>query len=133
MPLQPRHQCSTFPGIGPDAESNPVTLTKNQIWDDTEKAGISPDPAAESKVGYIPPLWHAPVASSRRAWRSTLLGQARAARRGQDAGSALLRNEALHTVLTTCRELFGLFRAQRATLSLHAGVALAGGAVREST
>ena len=115
MPLQPRHQCSTFPGIGPDAESNPVTLTKNQIWDDTEKAGISPDPAAESKVGYIPPLWHAPVASSRRAWRSTLLGQARAARRGQDAGSALLRNEALHTVLTGPRAVSCLvFFAQSA-------------------
>ena len=58
------------------------------------------------------------------------LGQARAARRGQDAGSALLRNEALHTVLTGPRAVSCLvcFRAKRAILSLHAGVALAGGA-----
>ena len=43
------------------------------------------------------------------------LGQARAARRGQDAGSALLRNEALHTVLTGSRAVSCLvFFAQSA-------------------
>ena len=62
-----------------------------------KKTGISPDPAAESKAGYI--LY-------RLVWRATVacplactLWPSAGARRGQDAGSALLRNEAVHTVL----------------------------------
>ena len=47
------------------------------------------------------------------------LGQAQAARRGQDAGSALLRNEALHSVLTgpravSCLVFFAKSDAQSA-------------------
>ena len=54
-------QCGIFTGIGPDAESNPATL-RIKYGMIPKKAGISPDPAAESNVGYIPPFWHATVA-----------------------------------------------------------------------
>ena len=54
-------QCSIFTGIGPAAESNRVTL-RIKYGKIPKKTGISPDPAAESKVGYIPPFWHATVA-----------------------------------------------------------------------
>ena len=56
-----RAQCSPFPGIGPDAESNPATL-RIKYGINPGISGIYPIPAAESKVGYIPPLWHATVA-----------------------------------------------------------------------
>ena len=46
-------QCEAFPGIGPEAESNHVTL-RIKSGKIPKKTGISPDPAAESKVGYIP-------------------------------------------------------------------------------
>ena len=59
---QRRHsQCVIFTGIGPAAESNHVTL-RIKYGKIPKKTGISPDPAAESKVGYIPPFWHATVA-----------------------------------------------------------------------
>jgi hypothetical protein len=48
-------QCATFTGIGPEAESNHVTL-RIKYGQIPKKLGISPDPAAESKVGYIPHL-----------------------------------------------------------------------------
>ncbi len=52
-------------------------------------------------------------------WPSTGAG------RGQYAGSALLRNEAVGCTLCAywamCLQLFGLFRAKRAILSLHDG------------
>ena len=54
-------QCGIFTGIGPKAESNHVTL-RIKYGKIPKKTGISPDPAAESKVGYIPPFWHATVA-----------------------------------------------------------------------
>ena len=62
-PVYEYDQCGTFPGIGPEAESNHVTL-RIKYGKIPKKTGISPDPAAESKVGYIPPFWHATVASS---------------------------------------------------------------------
>ena len=55
------------------AESNPVSCNpKNQIWDDAEKSwyAICTDPAAESTVGYIPPVWHAPLWLDRASFRS---------------------------------------------------------------
>ena len=104
-------QCVIFTGIGPEAESNRVTL-RIKYGKIPKKTGISPDPAAESKVGYIPPFWHATVASSpgaRALWPST------GASRGQYAGSALLRNEAVHTVLTgPCAVSCLVFSAQSA-------------------
>ena len=104
-------QCGIFPGIGPAAESNRVTL-RIKYGKIPKKTGISPDPAAESKVGYIPPFWHATVASSPGAlalWPSTGAG------RGQYAGSALLRNDAVHTVLTVpCAVSCLVFSAQSA-------------------
>ena len=45
-------QCGTFTGIGPEAESNHVTL-RIKYGKIPKKTGISPDPAAESKVGVI--------------------------------------------------------------------------------
>ena len=54
-------QCFPFPGIGPDAESNPATL-RIKYGINPGISGIYPIPAAESKVGYIPPFWHATVA-----------------------------------------------------------------------
>ena len=54
-PVYEYDQCGTFPGIGPEAESNHVTL-RIKYGKIPKKTGISPDPAAESKVGYIPPL-----------------------------------------------------------------------------
>ena len=47
---------------------------------------------------------------------------------GRRLGAFAQRRLAHCTYWDTCRELFGLFRAKRAILSLHAGVALAGGA-----
>ena len=124
-------QCGTFTGIGPEAESNHVTL-RIKYGKIPKKTGISPDPAAESKVGYIPPFWHGTVASSpgaRALWPSTGAG------RGQYAGSALLRNEAVHTVLILGRVLSAVWSFPRKARDLVASrwVALAGSAVREST
>ena len=71
-------QCATFTGIGPEAESNQVTL-RIKSGKIPKKTGISPDPAAESKVGYIPLFWRATVAWSRGARAPVgTLGQARA-------------------------------------------------------
>ena len=56
-------QCGIFTGIGPEAESNHVSL-RIKYGQIPKKAGISPDPAAESKVGYIPLFWHATVGHS---------------------------------------------------------------------
>ena len=110
-PVYEYDQCGTFPGIGPEAESNHVTL-RIKYGKIPKKTGISPDPAAESKVGYIPPFWHATVASSpgaRALWPSTGAG------RGQYAGSALMRNEAEHTVLPgPCAVSCLVFSAQSA-------------------
>ena len=121
-------QCGIFTGIGPEAESNHVSL-RIKYGQIPKKAGISPDPAAESNVGYIPPFWHAIVASSRRAWRSTLPWPSAGGSPwpGRRLGAFAQRGLAHCTYWVTCRELFGLFRAKRAILSLHAGVALAGG------
>ena len=44
------HQCSTFPGIGPEAESNPVIL-RIKYGIIPKKCGIYPNPAAELKLG----------------------------------------------------------------------------------
>ena len=45
-----RQQCCPFPGIGPEAESSPVTLRiKNAICPGI--SGICPNPAAESNLG----------------------------------------------------------------------------------
>jgi len=122
-------QCGIFTGIGPEAESNHVSL-RIKYGQIPKKAGISPDPAAESNVGYIPTFWHAIVASSRRAWRSTLPWPSAGGSPwpGRRLGAFAQRGLAHCTYWVTCRELFGLFRAKRAILSLHAGVALAGGA-----
>ena len=58
-------QCSTFTGIGPEAESNHVTLRiKYGIC--PAISGIYPNPAAESNLGYIPLFWQATVAASRQ-------------------------------------------------------------------
>ena len=52
--------------MGPEAESNPATATLRIKYGIIPKnSGICPNPAAESKVGYIPLFWHATVASSR--------------------------------------------------------------------
>ena len=60
-----RTQCSIFTGIGPEAESNHVTLRiKYGICPGI--SGIYPNPAAESNLGYIPLFWHATVAASRQ-------------------------------------------------------------------
>ena len=56
-----RQQCFPFPGIGPAAESNPATI-RIKYGINPGISGICPIPAAESKVGYIPPFWHATVA-----------------------------------------------------------------------
>ena len=122
-------QCGIFTGIGPEAESSHVSL-RIKYGQIPKKAGISPDPAAESNVGYIPTFWHAIVASSRRAWRSTLPWPSAGGSPwpGRRLGAFAQRGLAHCTYWVTCRELFGLFRAKRAILSLHAGVALAGGA-----
>ena len=111
---QRRHsQCVIFTGIGPAAESNHVTL-RIKYGKIPKKTGISPDPAAESKVGYIPyhlsgtQLWLR-LPARVRLWPSTGAG------RGQYAGSALLRNEAVHTVLTgPCAVSCLVFSAQSA-------------------
>ena len=70
-----RAQCSRFTtrftGIGPEAESNRVTL-RIKYGKIPKKTGISPDPASESKVGYIPPFWHATVARPRDHCLSTV-------------------------------------------------------------
>ena len=112
--------CGIFTGIGPEVESNHVTL-RIKYGKIPKKPGISlpirglRNQTWDTYLTTFLSFWHATVASSRRAWRSTLLGQARAARRGQDAGSALLRNEALHTVLTGPRAVSCLvFFAQSA-------------------
>ena len=115
-------QCSIFTGIGPAAESNRVTL-RIKYGKIPKKTGISPDPAAESKVGYIPPFYGTQLwlrlPARVRLWPSTGAG------RGQYAGSALLRNEAVHSVLPGPRAVSCLVfvRAKRATDSstTHAG------------
>ena len=43
-------QCFRFPGIGPEAESNPVTL-RIKYGIIPKKSGIYPNPAAESNLG----------------------------------------------------------------------------------
>ena len=79
-------------------------------------SGICPIPAAESKVGYIPLFWHATVASSRCA--CTLRASA-GARRGHDAGSALLRSKAVHTVLPGPRDVSCLVFFAQSARSCH--------------
>ena len=113
-------QCGTFTGIGPEAESNHVTR-RIKYGKIPKKTGISPDPAAESKVGYIPlsgtQLWlrlpagaRAPLAKhGRRPWPVRRLGAYAQRGRAHCASWAM------------CSQLFGLFRAKRAILSLHAG------------
>ena len=115
VPRSAASQCGTFTGIGPEAESNHVTLSikSGKI---PKKTGISPDPAPESKVGYIPPFWHATVASSRCA--CTLRASA-GARRGHDAGSALLRSKAVHTVLPGPRDVSCLVFFAQSARSCH--------------
>ena len=130
-PATLRHQCFRFTGIGPDAESNPATL-RIKYGINPGISGICPIPAAESKVGYIPLFWRATVASSRGA-RAPLAERGSSPWPGRRLGAFAQRGRALCTSWATCRELFGLFRAKRAILSLHAGLASAGGAVREST
>ena len=105
---------------------------KNQIWDDTKKSWYLSRSGCGIKSGI-----HTHI-SGTQLWlprgargEAPFLGSARAARRGQDGrrlGAFAQRGLAHCTYWVTCRELFGLFRAKRAILSLHAGVALAGGA-----
>ena len=112
-------QCFPFPRIGPDAESNPATL-RIKYGMNPGISGICPIPAAESKVGYLPLFWRATVASSRGA-RAPLAERGRSPWPGRRLGAFAQRGRALCTSWATCRELFGLFRAKRASLSLHAG------------
>ena len=70
-----RYQCGIFPGMSPEAESNPAAL-RIKYGIHPGISGICPIPAAESKVGYIPLFWRATVASSRCA--RAPFGQARA-------------------------------------------------------
>ena len=103
-------QCGTFTGIGPEAESNHVTL-RIKYGKIPKKTGISPDPAAESKVGDTyhlsgRQLWLR-LPARVRLWPSTGAG------RGQYAGSALLRNEAVHTVLSGPRAVSSLVFCSR--------------------
>ena len=45
-------QCGIFPGIGPEAKSNPATLYfKNQMWDNPEKVVFIPIRLRNKKVG----------------------------------------------------------------------------------
>ena len=94
-PATLRHQCFRFTGIGPDAESNPATL-RIKYGIHPGISGICPIPAAESKVGYNhfsgAQLWLG-LAARVHPWPSD------GARHSPYAGSALLRNEAVHTVL----------------------------------
>ena len=112
-------QCATFTGIGPEAESNHVTL-RIKYGKIPKKTGISPDPAAESKVGYIPPFWHATVASSPGA-RAPLAKHGRRPWPVRRLGAFAQRGRAHCAYWAMCSQLFGLFRAKRAILSLHAG------------
>ena len=114
-------QCGTFTGIGPEAESNHVTLSI-KTGKIPKKTGISPDPAAESKVGYIPvPVFgHATVASSPGA-RAPLAKHGRRPWPVRRLGAFAQRGRAHCAYWAMCRQLFGLFRAKRAILSLHAG------------
>ena len=114
-PATLRHQCFRFTGIGPDAESNPATL-RIKYGINPGISGICPIPAAESKVGYIPLFWHATVASSRCA--CTLRASA-GARRGHDAGSALLRSKAVPTVLPGPRDVSCLVFFAQSARSCH--------------
>ena len=117
---QRRHsQCVIFTGIGPAAESNHVTL-RIKSGKIPKKTGISPDPAAESKVGYIPPFWHATVASSPGA-RAPLAKHGRRPWPVRRLGAFAQRGRAHCANWAMCSQLFGLFRAKRAILSLHAG------------
>ena len=111
----PRAQCFRFTGIGPDAESNPAIL-RIKYGINPRISGICPIPAAESKVGYIPLFWHATVASSRCA--CTLRASA-GARRGHDAGSALLRSKAVPTVLPGPRDVSCLVFFAQSARSCH--------------
>ena len=114
-----RGQCEAFTGIGPEAESNHVTLSikSGKI---PKKTGISPDPAAESKVGYIPLFWRATVAWSRGA-RAPLAKRGRSPWPVRRLGAFAQRGRAHCAYSATCSQLFDLFRAKRAILSLHAG------------
>ena len=114
-----RAQCVIFTGIGPEAESNHVTL-RIKYGKIPKKTGISPDPAAESKVGYIPPFWHATVASSPGA-RAPLAKHGRRPWPVRRLGAFAQRGRAHCAYWAMCSQLFGLFRAKRAILSLHAG------------
>ena len=114
-----RRQCEAFTGIGPEAESNHVTL-RIKSGKIPKKTGISPDPAAESKVGYIPPFWHATVASSPGA-RAPLAKHGRRPWPVRRLGAFAQRGRAHCAYWAMCSQLFGLFRAKRAILSLHAG------------
>ena len=116
------NQCGIFTGIGPKAESNHVTL-RIKYGKIPKKTGISPDPAAESKVGYIPPFWHATVASFAACRRACAFGQARAPAVASTPARRFCATRPCTLCLywAVCRQLFGLFRAKLAILSLHAG------------
>ena len=134
-PVYEYDQCGTFPGIGPEAESNHVTL-RIKYGKIPKKTGISPDPAAESKVGCIPPFWHPTVASS--------MGFVVPARVpfGQERAPAVASTPARRFCATRPSTLCFLDHVQSAVWSFprkardlvaSRWVALAGGAVREST
>ena len=112
-------QCFRFTWIGPDAESNPATL-RIKYGINPGKSGICPIPAAESKVGYIPPFWHATVASSPEP-RAPLAKHGRRPWPVRRLGAFAQRGRAHCAYWAMCSQLFGLFRAKRAILSLHAG------------
>ena len=114
-----RAQCFPFTGIGPAAESNPATI-RIKYGINPGISGICPIPAAESKVGYIPLFWRATVAWSRGA-RAPLAKRGRSPWPVRRLGAFAQRGRAHCTSWASCRELFGLFRAKRAILSLHAG------------
>ena len=109
-PVRSRRPCATFTGIGPEAESNHVTL-RIKYGKIPKKTGISPDPAAESKVGYIPPFWHATVASSPGA-RAPLAKHGRWPWPVRRLGAFAQRGRAHCAFWATCREQFGLLFAQ---------------------
>ena len=119
-PRGPGAQCFPFTGIAPAAESNPATI-RIKYGINPGISGICPIPAAESKVGYIPLFWRATVAWSRGA-RAPLAKRGRSPWPVRRLGAFAQRGRAHCTSWASCRELFGLFRAKRAILSLHAGV-----------
>ena len=103
-------QCGIFPGMSPEAESNPATL-RIKYGIHPGISGICPIPAAESKVGYIPLFGHATVASSRGA-RAPLAKRGRSPWPGRRLGAFAQRGRAHCTSWASCREQFGLLFAQ---------------------